>query len=82
MMLATLVGNSFLDYEQVAIRKEAAVTCCKLIPKFAESVRYGQTTLMIFEMLRRLVVVGIADSVCVCILMLRLPLIVISYTCA
>ena len=68
----------YLEYEQPAMRRvradifrvltvralqEAAVTCTRLIPKLAESVRYGRGTQMIFEVLKRLVVVGVADPV-------------------
>ena len=54
---------TYLDDDVPYIRREAAITCAKLIPKIIESSARPHTTQMMFEVLKRLVIVGIADSV-------------------
>ena len=54
---------TFLDDEIPYIRAEAAITCAKLIPQIIEASNRPHTTLVMFEVLKRLVIVGIADSV-------------------
>lgn len=55
---------TYLDDEMPYIRKEAAITCAKLIPKIIEaSSTRPHTTQMMFEVLKRLVIVGIADTI-------------------
>lgn len=56
---------TYLDDDIPYIRREAAITCAKLIPKIIESnsTTRPQTIAMMFEVLKRLVIVGIADQV-------------------
>jgi len=54
---------SYLDYEHPTIRKEAATTCTRLLPRLAETIRYGAGTHLVFEVLKRLAVVAVADTV-------------------
>ena len=53
---------SYLDYELPIIRKEAAVTISKLVPKLSHQIHYGPASHVIFDVLKRLVIVGISDS--------------------
>jgi len=54
---------AFLDDELPIIRREAAITCAKLIPKIITATQRTHVVYMMFEVLKRLVIVGIADTI-------------------
>ena len=66
--LIDLIHNTviqYLSYELPIIRREAALTCCKLIPQLVEDIQLNDyhTNHIIYTVLHQLVTIAIADNI-------------------